>query len=109
MALVTVDAVVNIPVHVLVMEVGGVVVAMTSRALEDRVVTTINVARGALAVCVAMTGGKSRVIGMRERATGPIGSAHAVTRPALCNREERDVRGRGMGWVGGPVVVALMA
>ena len=46
---------------------------------------------------------------MWERRTGPIARAHAVAGPALCNREERHVRGRGMGWVCSPVVVSLMA
>ena len=45
MALVTVDAVVHIPVHILVVEVGGVVAAVASRALEYGVVVRIRVAR----------------------------------------------------------------
>ena len=56
MALVTVDAVVHIPVYVRVLEIVRVIVAMAARALEDRVVTTVNVARGALAACVAVAG-----------------------------------------------------
>ena len=56
MALITVNAVVDIPVHVVVMEVRGVIVAVAARALEDRVVTSVDVTRGALAVCVAMGG-----------------------------------------------------
>jgi len=56
MALVTVNAVVHIPVYVRVLEIVRVIVAMAARALEDRVVTTVNVARGALAVCVAVAG-----------------------------------------------------
>jgi hypothetical protein len=54
MALVTVNAVVHIPVYVRVLEVTGIVVAMATRALENRVVTAVNVARGALAICIAM-------------------------------------------------------
>ena len=38
MTLITVDAVVDVTRHPLVTEVGGVVAAMATRALEDRVV-----------------------------------------------------------------------
>jgi hypothetical protein len=54
MALVTVDAVIYIPIYVRMLEVVGVVIAMAARALENRVVATVNVARRALAVGVAM-------------------------------------------------------
>ena len=109
MALVAVNAVVHIPVHVRVLKIAGVVIAMAARALEHRVVSTIDVARGALAVGVAMGDGELGVVRMRERRAGPRAGAHAVAGSALCNREERDVRARGMGRVGGPVVVGLMA
>ena len=109
MALVAVHAVVHIPAHVRVPKIVGVVIAMAARALEYRVVTTINVAGGALAVGIAMGDGELGVVGMRERRAGPSAGAHAVAGSALCNREERDVRARGMGRVGGPVVVGLMA
>ena len=56
MALITVNAVVHVPVHVGVLEVTRIVVAMAARALEDRVVAAIDVTRGALTVRVAMTG-----------------------------------------------------
>ena len=56
MALVTVNAVVHIPVHVVVLEIVRVIVAMAARALEDRVVPSVNVTRGALAVRVAVVG-----------------------------------------------------
>ncbi len=108
MALVTVDAVVYVPANLFMLEVVGIVAAMAARALEDRVITTINVAHGALVVCVAMTGWKPGVGGMWERRSGPIGRAHAVAGCALCDREERDVCSRGMGWIRCPVVVALM-
>ena len=109
MTLVTRGAAVHIPIYVRVLEIAGVVVAMAARALEYRVVSTIDVTCGAYAVCIAMTGGKLRVVSVWERRTGPIARAHAVAGPALCNREERDVRARGMGWLCGPVVVGLMA
>lgn len=44
MALVTIDAVVHIPVDVWVEEVGGVVTAMTARALEYGIVVRVRVA-----------------------------------------------------------------
>ncbi len=44
MALVAVDAVVDIPRHILVVEVGGVVATVTAGALEDGVVIGIDVA-----------------------------------------------------------------
>jgi hypothetical protein len=56
MALIAVNAVVYIPVHVRVLEVACVVVAMAARALEDRVVPSVNVTRSALAICVAVVG-----------------------------------------------------
>ena len=109
MAVVAINAVVHIPVHVRVLEVSGVVIAMAARALEYRVVSTIRVACGAYAVCIAMAGGKLRVGGMRERRAGPIDRAHAVAGPALCGWEESGVLRRGMRWTGRAVVIGLMA
>src|SRR5215469_6919531 len=60
MALITVNAVVHVPVYVRVLEIARVVVAMADRALEDRVVPAIGVTRGALAVCVAVVGREAR-------------------------------------------------
>jgi hypothetical protein len=56
MALVTIGAVVHIPVYLRVVEIIGVAASMfmTVCALEDRVITTASVAGGALAVSVAM-------------------------------------------------------
>ena len=109
MALVAVNAVVHIPIHVRVLEIVGVVITMAARALEYRVVSPINVTRGALAVGVAMGDEELGVVRMWERRSGPRAGAHAVAGSALGNREERDVRARGMGRVGGPVVIGLMA
>ena len=108
MALITVNAVVHIPTYIRVTKVAGVIAAMAACALEDRVVTAIRVASGALAVCVAMVGWKPRVVGVWERRPGPVRCAHAVAGPALSNREERDVCPRGMGWVRCAVIVGLM-
>ena len=109
MAVIAINAVVHIPVHVRVLEVGRVVIAMAARALEYRVVSTIGVARGAYAVCVAMAGGKLRVGGVWERRAGPVDRAHAVTGSALCGWEESGVLRRGMRWIGCVVVIGLMA
>ena len=109
MALVAVSAVVHVPVHVRVLKIGGVVIAMAARALEDRIVSTINVTGRALAVGVAMGDEELGVVGMRERRAGPRAAAHAVAGSALGDGEERGVHARGMGRVGGPVVVGLMA
>jgi hypothetical protein len=71
MALVTVNAVVHIPVHVRVLEVAWIVIAMADRALEDRVVPSVNVTRGALAVRVAVVGWESRVLRVIECGSSP--------------------------------------
>ena len=91
------------------MKVCGIIVAMATRALEYRIVSTINVARGAYAVCVPMSRGKLRVVGVRERRAGPVGRAHAVAGSALCCREESGVLRRGMRWIGRAIVIGLMA
>ena len=109
MALVTRRAAVHIPIYVRVLEIAGVVIAMAARALKYRVVSTIDVTCGALAVCIAMGDWELRVGSVWERGAGPRAPAYAVAGRALCNREERDVRARGMGWLCGPVVVGLMA
>jgi len=45
--LITVDAVVDIPVHVGMLEIVCVIATMASGALEDRVIIGVDVARGA--------------------------------------------------------------
>lgn len=54
MALVAVTAVVHIPAHVRVLEIGGVVIAMAPGALKDRKVGHGDMARRANPACVAM-------------------------------------------------------
>ena len=71
MALVTVNAVVHIPVYVRVLEIARVVVAMADRALEDRVVTAVSVARGTLAVCVSVVSWEARVLRVIECGSSP--------------------------------------
>ena len=103
-ALVAVDAVVHIPVHVRVVEVSGVVAAMTACALEYRVVVGINVAGSAHTVGVAMVDRELRVLRVIERGTGPGGGFVAVQ---ACGRKE--LRLRRVARIGRVVVVRLMA
>ena len=107
MALIAVNAVVHIPVHVRVLEVAWVVVAMAARALEDRVVTSVNVTRGALAVCIAVVGWESRVLRVIECGSSP--SARGVAGRALRCREEHRILSRRVRRVRGAIVVTLVA
>lgn len=109
--LVTRGAAVHIPIYIRVIEVRGVVAAMfvAIRACELRIVSRNQVTRRALPVGIAMTGWEPRVVAVGERPAGPVARAHAVARPALCNREERGIRTRRMGRACGPVIVTLMA
>jgi len=107
MALVTVNAVVYVPVNVRVTEIAGIVAAMTPCALEDRVVATVNVARSTLAVSVAVVYRETRVLRVIEGRSSPC--ARGVAGRALRRREENGIARRGMCRVGGAVVIALMA
>jgi len=107
MALVTVNAVVHIPVHVVVLEIVRVIVAMAARALEDRVVPSVNVTRGTLAVGIAVVGGESRVLRVIECGSSPC--ARGVAGRALRRREEHRILSRRVRRVGGAIVVALVA
>jgi len=104
MALVTIDAVVDISRHVVVLEVIRVVAAVTSRALEDRVVIGIDVARRAHPASVAVTGRELGVLRMVERGAGPGCRVVAV----LAGGGE-ELRLRRVAGVCGVVVVGLMA
>ena len=104
MALVTVNAVVHIPVYVRVAEVSGIVAAMAGRALEYRIVIRIRMARGANTVGVAMVDWESRVLRVIERRTSPRGRAMA----GRAGRRE-ELRLRSMAGIGGVVVIGLMA
>ena len=107
MALVTVNAVVHVPVYVRVLEIARVIVAMADRALEDRVVTAIGVTRGALAVCIAVVGREARVLRVIECGSSPC--ARGVAGRALRRREENRILSRRVRRVGGAIVVALVA
>ena len=104
MALVTVNAVVHIPIYVRVAEVVRVIAAMAGRALEYRVVVRIRMARGANAVGVAMVDRKLRVLRVIERRTSPGGRGVASR---AGGREE--LRLRGVAGIRGVVVIGLMA
>jgi len=71
MALVAIDAVVDVSRHTLVMEVGGIVPAMASRTLENRIVVGIRVAGRAHIIGAAVIGGESRVLRVIEGGPSP--------------------------------------
>lgn len=104
MALVTVDAVVHIPVHFRVAEVVGIVAAMAGRALEYGIVIRIRMARGANTVCVAMVDRELCVLRVIERRTSPGGRTVAVL---AGGREELLLR--SVAGISGVVVIGLMA
>lgn len=70
MALVAIHAVVDIPTHIGVMEVGSVVVAVATSALEDRVVVRIRMAGRANSISVAVIHVEPCVIEDRARPGG---------------------------------------
>ena len=71
MALVTIHAVVDIPSHVIVLEIVRVVSAMTAGALEYGIVVRVRVARGAHVVRITVARGELRVLRVIERGAGP--------------------------------------
>ena len=78
MALVTVNAVVDVSRHLIMMEIVRVVPAMAAGALKDRIVVRVNVAGGANIVGSAVARRKLRVLGMVKRRTGPRGRVMAI-------------------------------
>ncbi len=103
-ALITVNAVVHIPIYIRVTEVVGIVAAMTGRALEYRVVVRIRMTRGANAVGVAMVNRELRVLRVIERRTSPGGRGMASR---TGSREE--LRLLCVAGIRGVVVIGLMA
>jgi len=101
--LITVDAVVDISRHVVVLEIIRVVAAMTAGALKHGVVIRIDMAGGADVVGVTVVRGKLRVLRVIERGPGPC---RRVVAGLARGREE--LRLRRMAWVGRVVVVRLM-
>lgn len=108
-ALVTRRATVDIPIHVWVLEVGGIVAAMfvTIRARELRVVSRNQVARRALAIRVAVIDGELRVIRVIEPRRGAPRARVVAARACRC--EDRGIQPRRVRWTGGVVVIVLVA
>jgi len=104
MALITINAVVDVSLHIFVMETGRIVAAVASGALEDRIVIGVGVARRAHTVSAAVSGRELRVLRMVERGSGP-GRRGVASRA----RSREELRLRRMAWVGRVVVVGLMA
>jgi hypothetical protein len=77
-ALVTVDAVVDVSRNLIMMEIVRVVPAMAAGALKDRVVVRVDVAGGANIVGSAVVRGKLRVLRVVERRAGPCCRVVAV-------------------------------
>lgn len=104
MTLVAVNAVVDISRHVVVLEIVPIVVAVTSGALEDRVVIRIRMAGRTGTVRIAMPCREGRVLRVVESCTRPRCSV--VTRLAGGRKE---LRLSGVTRIGRVVVVRLMA
>jgi len=104
MTLVTVDAVVDIPRHVVVLEVVRVIAAMTSSALEDGVVIRIGVARRAHIAGIAVAGRERRVLRVVKGSAAPGCGVVAV----LAGRWE-ELRLCRVPRICGVVVVRLVA
>jgi len=103
MALVTVDAVVDVAFHASVLSVRvGFRVAVS--ALEHGVVIRIRMARGANTIGIAMVDWESRVLRVIERRTRPGGCGMARRAGG-----RKELRLRGVAGIGGVVVVGLMA
>ena len=104
MALVAIDAVVDVAGDLLVVEVAGVVASVAASALEDRIIVGVDVAGGAHVVGVAVVGGEGCVLRVVERRVGPGRRGVA----ALTGRGE-ELRLRRVAGIGRVVVVGLMA
>ena len=104
MALVTIDTVVDIAADIRVLEIGWVIAAMASGALEDGIVVRIDMARGAHVIRVAMRGRELCVLRVIERGAGP---GRGVV--AGLARGGKELLLRRVTRVGGVVVVGLMA
>ena len=104
MALITINAVVDIPADIRVVEIGRVIAAMASGALKDGVVVRISVTRGAHVIRIAVTRREPRVLRVIERGPGPC---RRVVAGRARGREV--LRLRLVAWVRRVVVVRLMA
>jgi len=104
MALIAVNAVVDVARDLLMAEVVGVIAAVASGALEDRIVARVRVARQAHAVGIAMVDGELRVLRMVERSIRPGSCVVTI----LATRGEK-LRLRGVPRIARLVVVRLVA
>ena len=104
MALITVDAVVDVSRHIVVLEVVRVIAAMAAGALEHRVVVRVDMAGRAHIVGIAVIGRELRVLGVIERGAGPGRRVVAVLA-----RGREELRLRRMAGVRRVVVVRLVA
>ena len=104
MTLVTVDAVVDVPRHVVVLEIIRVIAAMTSGALEDGIVVRVGVAGRAHIAGVAMAGREWRVLRVVKGGAAPGCGVVAV----LAGRGE-ELRLCRVARIRGVVVVRLVA
>jgi len=102
--LITVDAVVDIPVHIRVAEIVCIIAAMARGALEDRVIIGVDVASGAHTVGVAVIDRELRVLRMVESGVGPAGRGMASR-----TRSREELRLGRVARIGGVVVISLMA
>ena len=104
MTLVTVNAVVDVTGHVIVLEIVGVVPTVTTGALVNRVVIRVCMAGGAHVVRVAMARRKLRVLRVVEGGAGP---GRGVVAVLACGWEELLLR--RVSRVRRVVVVGLVA
>ena len=104
MALVAIDTVVDIAANIRVLEIGGIIAAVASGALEDGIVVRIDMARGAHVIRVAMGGRELCVLRVIERGAGPGGGVVAGLA-----RGGEELLLRRVTRVRGVVVVGLMA
>ena len=104
MTLVTVDAVVNVSRHVVVLEVIRVIVPMAASALEHGVVIRVNVAGGTDVVRIAVIGRERRVLRVVKGGAGPGRGVVAVLA-----RSREKLRLRRVSRIRRVVVVRLVA
>ena len=104
MALIAVDAVVDVARDGLMVEVVGVIAAVASGALEDRIVVGVCVARQAHAARVAMVDGELRVLGVVEGRVRPGSCVVTI----LATRGE-ELRLRSVPRIARLVVIRLVA
>jgi hypothetical protein len=102
--LVAINAVVDIAGDIVVMEVGRVVVAVASRALEDGIVVGVDVARRAHAIRVSVIDRELRVLRVIEGCPGP---RRRVVAGLAGGRKELWLR--RVPRIGGVVVIGLVA